>query len=171
MATVPNSVAQEALGLSDEFWCAWNDHEDYLFRLCVGWMNRNVAEAEEVMSDAMMKALDAWQKSDTEISHPRAWLAKIIRNQCTDVHRKRKRSKLVKNGQDVDPSRYRFRTTPLALDTTWMRPGTLPCPWPRAKDTRRSCESSSRGRISTWTADRAARRSTVPSPHPPSSPL
>lgn len=58
-------------------------------------MNSNPIEAEEVLSQVMLKAWNEWQNSGSKIKYPKAWLTRIIRNCCMDMYRKRQRDALV----------------------------------------------------------------------------
>ena len=39
------------------FWQIFQQHRDYLFRSCLNWMNGNSTEAEEMLSQAMVKRM------------------------------------------------------------------------------------------------------------------
>ncbi|MEZ2250782.1 RNA polymerase sigma factor [Microcoleus sp.] len=73
------------------FWQEWQANQDYLSHCCLNWMNSNPIDAEEVLSQAMLKAWTEWQNYGSKIKCPKAWLTKIIYNFCIDLHRKRKR--------------------------------------------------------------------------------
>lgn len=54
-------------------------------------MGGNYHDAEDALTQAMLKAWNQWKKCANKIIYPKAWLARIIYNFCMDVHRKRKR--------------------------------------------------------------------------------
>lgn len=47
-----------ASGEINAFWQIFQQHRDYLFRYCLKWMNGNSTEAEEILSQAMVKVID-----------------------------------------------------------------------------------------------------------------
>lgn len=55
-------------------------------------MNGNRADAEDALSQAMLHACEQWPAYAQQVSNPKAWLAQLARNVCTDLHRKRQRS-------------------------------------------------------------------------------
>ena len=94
------SVAQSTLWdeteqIESDFWQEWQAYQDHLYRCCLKWMNSNAIDAEEVLSQAMLKAWNEWQNYGSKIKYPKAWLTRILHNFCMDVHRKRRRDALV----------------------------------------------------------------------------
>lgn len=74
------------------FWKLWIHYQDYLFHRCRIWMGGNLADAEEALSRAMLKA---WKKLPVyaeKITNLKAWLARMVHNLCVDMHRERQRS-------------------------------------------------------------------------------
>ncbi len=71
------------------FWQIWLAHRDYLRRYSLRFLRGNIADAEDALSEAMLKALQAFSKS--EIRNPRAWLLRLVHNACMDHHRRRHR--------------------------------------------------------------------------------
>ena len=47
-----------ASGEINAFWQIFQQHRDYLFGCCLKWMNGNSTEAEEILSQAMVKVID-----------------------------------------------------------------------------------------------------------------
>ncbi|WP_377475793.1 MAG: sigma-70 family RNA polymerase sigma factor [Microcoleus anatoxicus] len=89
------------------FWQEWQANQDYLSHCCFKWMNSNPIDAEEVLSQAMLKAWTEWQNYGSKIKYPKAWLTKIIYNFCIDLHRKRKRDALIiKNIDEIKLEDY-----------------------------------------------------------------
>ena len=70
-----------------EFWNVWTQNQSFLLSLSIRWVNGNEAEAREIMSGAMMRALDHLGSKDVYIRNPKAWLARILRNHCIDTLR------------------------------------------------------------------------------------
>ncbi|NEO55648.1 MAG: sigma-70 family RNA polymerase sigma factor [Okeania sp. SIO3B5] len=75
----------------NEFWQVWCDHRDRLYRCCLRLMNSNHADAEDALSEAMVKALDKVRKFAGKIANLPAWLMTLTRNLCLDIIRKRSR--------------------------------------------------------------------------------
>ncbi|MFB2876254.1 RNA polymerase sigma factor [Floridanema aerugineum] len=74
------------------FWQLWQQHQDYLYRCCVKWMEGNTAEAEDALSRAMLKAWEKLRNGNHVINNFKAWLTQLTRNLCVDIHRERNRS-------------------------------------------------------------------------------
>jgi len=70
----------------DGFWAIWMAHQDVLrhrsFRLSGG----NRADAEDALSNAMVRAAQAYMRQ--QVQNPRAWLLTILHNACMDQHRR-----------------------------------------------------------------------------------
>ena len=73
------------------FWQLWQQNRDYLYRCCLRWMGGNPTDAEEVLSRAMLKALDKLADYAEKITDLRAWLLRLTHNLCIDIHRERRR--------------------------------------------------------------------------------
>ncbi len=67
------------------FWNIWLAHRDYLRQHSLRLSGGNVADAEDALSEAMIKAAQAFPK--TEIRNERAWLLRLVHNACMDGHR------------------------------------------------------------------------------------
>ncbi|MEG4030720.1 MULTISPECIES: sigma-70 family RNA polymerase sigma factor [unclassified Microcoleus] len=101
--SVPPSIqGDEPEEINSDFWQEWQVHQAHFYRCCLKWMNSNPIDAEEVLSQAMLKAWNEWQNYRSKIKYPQAWLTRIIHNFCMDVHRKRKREALaIENIDDI----------------------------------------------------------------------
>ncbi|GAB4303022.1 MAG: hypothetical protein Fur0025_44080 [Oscillatoriaceae cyanobacterium] len=75
------------------FWQEWEKYKDYLYRCCLKWMG-NPTDAEDALSQAMLKAYSEFQKSANRIDNLKAWLTQLTRNLCLDIHREIKRRAL-----------------------------------------------------------------------------
>jgi len=78
-----------AAGEINAFWQLFQQHRDYLFRCCVKWMNGNSTEAQDLLSQAMLKALKKAQKFAEEIANFKSWLTTLTRNFWLDLKRRR----------------------------------------------------------------------------------
>jgi RNA polymerase sigma factor (sigma-70 family) len=71
----------------DAFWRLWQTHSSCLFQICLREMNGNREDAEDAFSQAMMKALNKLYIFAPRIINPKAWLIRLTRNLCRDIHR------------------------------------------------------------------------------------
>ncbi|MTJ10170.1 hypothetical protein FJR04_21210 [Anabaena sp. UHCC 0204] len=76
--------------MDSTFWPLWQQHQDYLYLCCVKWTD-NVADAEDALSQAMLKAWDKISNSPVDIKNFKAWLSQLTYNLCVDIHRERHR--------------------------------------------------------------------------------
>ncbi|NET04642.1 MAG: RNA polymerase sigma factor [Symploca sp. SIO2B6] len=72
-----------------DFWKLWVQYQDYLYQRCLSWMKGNSTDAEELLSQASVKAWEKWQNYTGTITNPRAWVTQLTYNLCRDIHRKR----------------------------------------------------------------------------------
>lgn len=79
---------------STVFWQIWLSYRDYLYRCCLGWMNHNAVQAEEVLDHSMLKAYAKFPQYADKITHMKAWLRQVCYRTCLDFHRKLKRETL-----------------------------------------------------------------------------
>lgn len=87
------------------FWLLWNQHRDYLYRRCLGWTGGNSTHAEEVLSQASLKAWSKLPGFATKIANPKAWLIRLTYNLCVDLQRQRNRSAFgVENVEELTSS-------------------------------------------------------------------
>ncbi|MCT7961186.1 RNA polymerase sigma factor [Laspinema sp. D1] len=77
-----------AAGETHAFWQLFQKCRDYLFRCCLKWTNGNSTEAEDLLSQAMVKALDKAQKYAGEIENFKSWLTTLTRNFWLDLKRR-----------------------------------------------------------------------------------
>lgn len=78
-------------GEKSAFWEIWQQYQDYLYRRCWTWMGGNSTDAQEALSQAMLKAWYKLPKHADRISDLKAWLTRMTHNLCVDLHRKRQR--------------------------------------------------------------------------------
>ena len=78
-----------ASGEINAFWQIFQQHRDYLFRCCLKWMNGNSTEAEDLLSQATLKAWEKTQKYAGKIENFKCWLTTLTRNFWIDITRRR----------------------------------------------------------------------------------
>ncbi|NEO42845.1 MAG: RNA polymerase sigma factor [Moorea sp. SIO4A3] len=74
-------------GDSSAFWPLWENYKDYLYHRCLSWMGGNTTEAQDALSEIMLKAWEKLPKFATKITNLKGWLTKFARNFCIDRHR------------------------------------------------------------------------------------
>ncbi|EGJ35553.1 MULTISPECIES: RNA polymerase sigma factor [Moorena] len=74
-------------GDSSVFWPLWENYKDYLYHRCLSWMGGNTTEAQDALSEIMVKAWEKLPKFAAKITNLKAWLTKFARNFCIDRHR------------------------------------------------------------------------------------
>ena len=84
-------LAALAAGKAEAFWCLWIRHRKTIHRLCLRETNGHAADAEDALSQVMLKALDRLPRCAEQIMHPEAWLRQLARNLCIDLRRERYR--------------------------------------------------------------------------------
>lgn len=72
------------------FWQQWMQHQDELYRDCLQYL-RNPTEAEDLLSQAMLKAWKQVTTRATAINNFRAWVKQLTKNLCLDRLRQRKK--------------------------------------------------------------------------------
>lgn len=82
----PQAIAEET-----DFWALWTQHQPFLLAICMGWVRGDEGEARELLSGAMMLALDHITKGNCQIVNPKAWLTRILRNHFIDLYRRQVR--------------------------------------------------------------------------------
>ena len=90
-----NLLAALAHGDQNAFWPLWEVHSSRLYAICLREMNRNYADAEDALTQAMLKALQKLPVFAAKINHPGAWLNRLTYNVCKDIHRSRRRRRVV----------------------------------------------------------------------------
>ena len=77
----------------DAFWPVWLEHRSYLRAHSLRFSGGNVADAEDALSEAMLKAAQSF--SPTKIRNHRGWLLRLVHNACMDRHRRNRRQQRV----------------------------------------------------------------------------
>ena len=76
---------------ASHFWEVWRDHRPKLFKLSLHRTGGHRADAEEALSTAMLRALEAFREQAPSLNNVEAWLVRIVINTCTDLLRARSR--------------------------------------------------------------------------------
>lgn len=85
----------------DVFWRIWLQQRNYLRAHALRFSSGNMADAEDALSEAMIKAAQTF--SAATIRNYRAWLVRLVHNACMDRHRSnRRQSRLAKDITDAD---------------------------------------------------------------------
>ncbi|NEQ84333.1 MAG: sigma-70 family RNA polymerase sigma factor [Moorea sp. SIO2I5] len=74
-------------GDSSAFWPLWEHYKDYLYHRCLSWMGGNRSQAQDALSEIMVKAWEKLPKFAAKITNLKGWLTKFARNFCIDRHR------------------------------------------------------------------------------------
>ncbi|MEG3620290.1 RNA polymerase sigma factor [Magnetovibrio sp. PR-2] len=94
----------------EEFWQVWMEHQDYLFKQSIRFMSGNVADAEDALSQAMLKGSQHFNAET--IRNQRAWLTRLVHNACMDQHRSHKRQARLSDEIDGDDPEQAPNITP-----------------------------------------------------------
>ncbi|MEM9538048.1 MAG: sigma-70 family RNA polymerase sigma factor [Cyanobacteria bacterium P01_E01_bin.42] len=78
--------------LISQFWQQWQESRDRLYHCCLKMMNFNPMDAEDALSQAMVKAWEKVQTFGEKITNLKAWLYQVTRNFCIDLIRKGSRA-------------------------------------------------------------------------------
>jgi len=89
----------------------WQSQRERLRRLCLRWTAGNGADAEDLLSEAVLRALESGRHRRDDIRSPRAWVATIIGNLGRDRMRKRTREVLF-DPDDIVGASFRLRKCP-----------------------------------------------------------
>jgi DNA-directed RNA polymerase specialized sigma24 family protein len=64
-------------GDSNAFWELWVPRQDYLYRCCLNWMDKNETDAQDALSRTMLKAWDKLPLHAANIINLKAWLTRF----------------------------------------------------------------------------------------------
>ena len=112
------SLADLAAGKAEAFWCLWTRHEPALRQLCLREMDGHRADAEDALSQVMLKAQDRLPVCAGKIIHLEAWLRQLARNLCIDLRRKSQRRAKAAESLVNDPlAEAEFELPPPPVET------------------------------------------------------
>jgi RNA polymerase sigma factor (sigma-70 family) len=84
------------------FWRLWTQYRSYLFGLCLQQMGGVYEDAEDALSQAMIKAFDRLPDHARRITNLKAWLTRLTRNLCVDLQRDHdRRTSAVRSLEDI----------------------------------------------------------------------
>ena len=69
------------------FWPLWQQYQDYLYHRCYSWMGGNRSQAQDALSEIMLKAWEKLPQFAAKITNLKGWLTKFAHNFCIDCHR------------------------------------------------------------------------------------
>jgi len=78
-------------GEAEAFWHLWKRHQKNLRKLCLREMDGHTADAEDALSQVMLKVLDRLPTCAATLIRPEAWLHRLARNLYIDLRRERQR--------------------------------------------------------------------------------
>jgi len=81
-------VREQDTGVEAIFWSQWQEHQHYLYRCCLKYLG-NPTDAQDALSEAMLKAWDKISTTAQPIQNIKAWLVKLTSHYCIDIRRKR----------------------------------------------------------------------------------
>ncbi len=105
------------------FWDVWLLHQDHLLRQCLRIMSGNVADAEDALSSAMMRASSRYEVYADEIINQRAWLSRLVRNSCIDHFRgEQRRHRLLEKHAPGSSARHYTEPQPVPPAGATLQP-------------------------------------------------
>ncbi|MEA2336830.1 MAG: hypothetical protein QOE82_837 [Thermoanaerobaculia bacterium] len=78
-------------GDHDAFWQLWLEHRLHLYGVCLRQMRGSTADALDAVSRSMLLAFRKLPAHATKIENLQAWLTRLTRNVCNDIHREQQR--------------------------------------------------------------------------------
>jgi len=94
-------LAAVAAGQMEAFWILWSRYQSAVRQVCMRNMGGNLAEADDALSQVMLKAQSRLPSSAGKIIQVEAWLRQLARNLCMDLHREgRRRSEIGETWKD-----------------------------------------------------------------------
>jgi len=78
-------------GDREAFWPLWLEHRLHLYGVCLRQMRGSRADAMDAVSRSMLLAFRKLPAHATKIENLQAWLTRLTRNVCADIHREQQR--------------------------------------------------------------------------------
>lgn len=101
-STEAGEFAAKAIDARDTFWDFWLGHQDQMRSQCIRLMAGNVADAEDALSSAMLRASQKFPNYSDSIINGKAWLRKLVYNVCMDHYRQGKQTEYRALDQESD---------------------------------------------------------------------
>ncbi len=101
-------LLQIAEGNRTAFWPLWQRYSQYLYQRCLTWMQGRPSDAEEVLSEAMLRAAEKLPHYATQMTNLKGWLIRLTHNLCMDWYRQRRKlalSSISNQGFDLLPEK------------------------------------------------------------------
>lgn len=103
-----------AAGETHAFWQLFQPCQNYLLRCCLKWTNGNLTEAEDLLSQAMLKSFEKAQKYAETIENFKSWGTRLTRNFWIDL----KRRPCANQVEDIEVYAEREEVGLVAVDDT-----------------------------------------------------
>ena len=87
VAWVEPLLEKLSTGDHSAFWPLWEQYQDYLYHRCCSWMGGNRSQAQDALSEIMLKAWEKLPQFAAKITNLKGWLTKFAHNFCIDCHR------------------------------------------------------------------------------------
>ena len=105
---VRNSNEVPINSLVSSFSTVWAEHKPLIYKKCNRWLNGNIADVEDALSETAMKAFANLQKKQHQIQNIQSWLCKLAFNVCIDLYRSNKRQSLLVEQVSSLPDTFHF---------------------------------------------------------------
>lgn len=89
-------------GDREAFWPLWLEHRLHLYSVCLRQMRGSKADALDAVSRSMLLAFRKLPAHATKIENLQAWLTRLTRNVCADIHREQQRLSVGGAGVAID---------------------------------------------------------------------
>jgi RNA polymerase sigma-70 factor (ECF subfamily) len=89
-------------GDREAFWPLWLEHRLHLYSVCLRQMRGSKADALDAVSRSMLLAFRKLPAYATKIENLQAWLTRLTRNVCADIHREQQRLSIGGTGAAID---------------------------------------------------------------------
>jgi RNA polymerase sigma-70 factor (ECF subfamily) len=89
-------------GDREAFWPLWLEHRLHLYSVCLRQMRGSKADALDAVSRSMLLAFRKLPAYATKIENLQAWLTRLTRNVCADIHREQQRLSVGGAGVAID---------------------------------------------------------------------
>jgi RNA polymerase sigma-70 factor (ECF subfamily) len=91
--TGPEQLLLATLGRGDRdaFWPLWQEHQEWIYGVCLRQMSGAHTDAADAASRTMLVAWEKLPRSACVIVNLQAWLTRLACNVCFDMHRERRR--------------------------------------------------------------------------------